>query len=86
MLLLIKDVLEFKISQRWMSENFQTGRRISVENVEKKNFPTLVYLHLFTVFVLLFGAAFTFIYALIFIVYYTSAIKVKYTGLIYSCF
>jgi hypothetical protein len=69
-----------------MPENFQTGRRISVENVEKKNFPTLVYLHLITVFIFLLYACFTLDYTLIFIVYYTNVIKVKYTCLIYSCF
>lgn len=56
--MLSKDVLEFEISQRRMLKNFQTGRRISVENVEKKNLSTLVYVLVITVCVFLFVVLF----------------------------
>ena len=41
-----------------MLKNFQTGRRISVENVEKKNLSTLVYILVITVYVSLFDVPF----------------------------
>jgi len=69
-----------------MLKNFQTGRRISVENVEKKNLSTLVYLPLITVFVSLFCVPVYLVLSVITVGFYTNVIKVKYTDLIYSCF
>jgi len=67
-------------------KNFQTGRRISVENVEKKNLSPLVYLPLITVFVSLFYVPVYLVLSVITVGFYTNVIKVKYTDLIYSCF
>jgi hypothetical protein len=69
-----------------MLKNFQTGRRISVENVEKKNLSPLVYLPLITVFVSLFYVPVYLVLSVITVGFYTNVIKVKYTDLIYSCF
>lgn len=69
-----------------MLKNFQTGRRISVENVEKKNLSPLVYLPVITVFVSLFYVPVYLVLSAITVGFYTNVIKVKYTDLIYSCF
>jgi hypothetical protein len=53
-----------------MLKNFQTGRRISVENVEKKNLSTLVYVIVITVCVFLFATLFPPFTALILLRFY----------------